>query len=429
MTDLAASSQAAPPRSAPLALVALWGRLVWTYGPQLALIALIGAIARDLLLEASVALGFLNRLAGLTALTLVVLAHLVMVVALYETLRPGLPALEAARRDGAEPAPAGAPPPRKRGATARRYASAVTLTLAPFFAIYAAWGFLSDAIRDYSKLALALTPFGESGNLLDVSGGAWLAASVALAWGVRRLAKHMRAKTGSAAWDWLIVTCEALWAFIGLFVISNWKDEILAALAAIPEWFGALIGAARAAGPPPPVEATPPALSEALRGVFFYSLYPLVQLAIAALIYGYDIHAADDPAEGRGAAALARWRSVPKAARDFVGHFVDGLMKRYRAIANGVRLTLTSGVALIASAVVLYRGLDWLAVWAWSGATLVVGPHELGEWQIWSNAISLFLGGPSQPGDGILVLPLKAALLAATIETAFARGARFRRRG
>ncbi|MFC3692943.1 hypothetical protein [Chenggangzhangella methanolivorans] len=427
MTDLAAASPSAG-TPAPIALVALTGRLVWSYGPQLAVVATLGLIARELLIEASVALGFLNRLAGLTALTLVVLAHLVMVVALYETARPGLPSLEAARTSGAEPLP-DAQPRRRRGETARRYASAVTLTLAPFFAIYAAWGFLADAVRDYSKHALALTPFGESGNILDVSGGAWLAASVALAWAIRRFAKHMRAKTGTAAWDWLIVTCEALWAFIGLFVISNWKNEILAALAIVPETIGALIGVAKAAGVPPPIEQTPPALGDALAGVFFYALYPLVQLTIAALIYGYDVHGVDEPAAGRGAQALARWRSSPKAARDFVGHFVDGLLKRYRAIANGVRLTLTSGVALIATAVVLFRLIDWLSAWAWSGAALVIGPHELREWQALSNGISLLFGTPSAPGDGVLVTPLKICLLAATIEIAFSRGARFRKRG
>ena len=426
MTDLAASSPTAS-LPAPLALVALTGRLVWAYGPQLAVVATLGLIARELLIKASVALGFLNRLAGLTALTLVVLAHLVMIVVLYETVRPGLPSLEAARASGAEPV--SQPQARRRGETARRYASAVTLTLAPFFAIYAAWGFLADAIRDYSKHALALMPFGESGNILDVSGGAWLAASVALAWAIRRVAKHMRAKTGSAAWDWLIVTCEALWAFIGLFVISNWKDEILAALAFIPETIGVFIGMAKAAGVPPPVEQTPPALGDALTGVFFYALYPLVQLTIAALIYGYDVHGVDDPAGGRGAQALARWRSAPKAARDFVGHFVDGLLKRYRAIANGVRLTLTSGVALIATAVVLFRLVDWLSAWAWGGAAALIGPHELRDWQALSNGVSLLFGSPSAPGDGVLVMPLKICLLAATIEIAFSRGARFRKRG
>jgi hypothetical protein len=417
------------PRSPALSSLSLAGRLVLRFGPQLMLVALIGAIARALLLEGAVALSFLNRLAGLAFLTLVVLAHLVVVVVLFEIVRPGLPALDAAARGPAE-----APPPStpRRGAAVRRYASSVALALVPFFAFYAAWGFLGDAVRDYSKLALAVTPLGQSANVLDVSGGLWLAASVGVAWGVRRAAKFMRARTGAAAWDVLIVICEAMWAFIGLFVLSNWQDEILAFAAGLPEllsgWLTALAPAAKAAAAaPPPVENAPPDPWDAARSLFFYALYPIVQLTIAALIYGYDVHGAEEPGESRVGRAIGRWRAVPRPARDFVGHFVSGLVKRYRALANGVRLTLGTGVTLIAVTVVGWRLLDWLAAWAWAGAFRLIGPHELVWQQVFADWVSLLLGPPSAPGEGVLLVPFKICLLAAALETAFAGGATFRK--
>jgi hypothetical protein len=422
MTNIKASVPA-------LAMLDLVKRLVLRFGLQLALVALLGAIARALLLEGAVALGFVNRLAGLAFLTLVVLADLVIVVVLFEMVRPGLPALDAAARGSAE---APEPAARRRPA-ARRYATSVTLALVPFFAFYAAWGFLGDAVRDYSKLALAVTPLGERVDVLDVSGGLWLAASVAVAWGIRRGAKFMRERTGVAVWDVLIVLCEALWAFIVLFVISNWKDEILGFAAGLPEriggWLSALapVAAAVAATIPPPVESAPPDVREMAQGLFFYALYPVVQLTIAALIYGYDVHGAEEPGAGRLGRAVARWRAVPNQARDFVGHFLAGLWKRYRALANGVRLTLGAGVSLITLTIVGWRLLDWLAAWSWAGAFRLIGPHELVWQQVFADWASLLLGPPSAPGDGILLVPFKICLLAAALETAFAGGATFRR--
>lgn len=421
MSDTAAP---ASPRFSGVPMLGLWGRLVWRFGPQLIALSLLGQIARDLFLEASVQIGYLNHLAGLTALTLVVLAKLVVTVAMFETVRPGLPALDAAARSGASTASE-----ENRGA--RHAATALTLTLVPFFAYYAAWGFLGDAVREYSKLALAIAPFGGGGFLLDVSGGWWLAASVGASWLVRRVAKLMKARGRGPVWDIVIVVCEANWAFIGLYVISGWKDEILAFVAALPEWIATLIGlgTAKAAGAiPPPVEQQSLGLWPDMRGLFFYALFPVVWLTLAALVYGYDVHGAEEP-QGRLARLTARWRSAPKQVRDFVDHFVAGTLKRYQALANGVRLTLAAGVALVALMVVCFRALDWLAAWGWLGLAYLIGPHELDEWQAIAGALTVLLGAPSQPGDGALVEPLKICLLAATLETAFAAGGRFRRLG
>ncbi|SED09416.1 hypothetical protein SAMN05519104_2780 [Rhizobiales bacterium GAS188] len=414
----------ASPNAGQLTLAA---RLLRRFWPQLLVVALAGLLVEDLLLELAIRIGFLNHLAGLVALTLVVLVKLVAVVAMLEILRPALPALAAARDSSRQTIgdQDGGPP---------RFAAILTAALVPFFAYYAAWGFLGDTIREYSRLALTLDPFGSHGMVLDVLGGWWLILSVALAWVIRRAANAMKARSNAATWEGVIVVCEANWAFIGLYVLSRWKDDAIAWLAAggiaefgqtIFGWLSAWVASARAAELVPVEHASSGWLDRA-QGVFFYGLLPVVWLTMAALIYGYDIHGGAGLGSPRVMRAIERYRSLPRFLRDFVSQFTEGYLKRYRALANGVRLTFTSSLMLILTLVVSYRLLDWLSAWAWFGLTRLVGAHELDAWQVIAHSLSLMLGSPSDPGaDGVLILPIKICLLAATLERAVALGGRW----
>ena len=414
-------------------------RLWWRFLPQLLAIALLGTIAHSLLIEGAVTLGYVNRLAGLVSLTLVVLVDLVVVVALFETVRPALPSIAAASRADAAPAiDVAAPEPE---GFAGRLAAVLSLALVPFFAYYAAWGFLGDTIRSYSRAGLArANPFdpAHSGPLLDVSGGWWLVASVALLWGIRRIAKALKARSGAAIWSLLIVLCEAGWAFVGIYVIADWKGGLLGWLAerrigdvARDAWqaISHPVGLARAAGAAP-VEQTPPGVIEALTALFFYALLPVVWLTLAALIYRYDVHrseAGELTARIRHAdAAVARWQALPKWLRDFLGHFWAGTLKRYRALANSVRLTFASGLVSIVVLIVLYRAIDWASAWAWLGLVQLIGPRPDAVWEMIGSQLSVLLGSPSWPGDGVLPQTLKICLLAAALERAFAAGRAWR---
>src|SRR5882672_4074763 len=93
--SMATTNDAALLRSAGPILPAL--RLWLRFWPQLLIMALAGVVIRDLLLEIAIRIGFLNHLAGLVTLTFVVLAKLVIVILMFEVLRPALPALGAAR--------------------------------------------------------------------------------------------------------------------------------------------------------------------------------------------------------------------------------------------------------------------------------------------------------------------------------------------
>src|SRR5262245_20830151 len=138
----------------------LWLR----FWPQLVAVVLLGLLAADILMWLAVKAAFVNHYAGLGVLTLVALAQLVTTVSLIQIVRPGLPALSAAQAEANKEADQDV-----KGRGVSRLATIVTVALLPFFAYYAAWGFLGDTIRQYSRLALSYVPFGESGgNVLDV---------------------------------------------------------------------------------------------------------------------------------------------------------------------------------------------------------------------------------------------------------------------
>lgn len=407
-------------------------QLLRRFWPQLMALWLLGLIGNSLLDELAVMIGRLNALAGLSTLALVVLFKLVIIVALFETVRPGLPALDAASHNAA------ARPEAETGdnAVTPGFTSILALTLVPFFAYYAAWGFLGDTVREYSRLSLDLMLFGEGYNPLKFGSSAWLLVSVGIAWVVRRFARSMHQRSKAPIWAIVIVICEANWAFIGLFVISTWQGDIRSWVAKFPEMVGHFLGflnpvgnAAAATVFPPTAEAASFSLSKQIRGLFFYALYPVVWLTLAALVYGYDINGERPLAEGRMARAVSRWEALPKAARDFISHFIAGTAKRYRALAEGVGLTLSSGLGLMLGVILIYRVLDWGSAWAWYGISRSIGPHDLPLWQMIAQVISLFFGSPSSPGDGVLIMPIKVCLLAAALEIGFAQGRQWRRSG
>ncbi|RUX49682.1 MAG: hypothetical protein EOS58_14515 [Mesorhizobium sp.] len=408
----------------PLALtLKLW----WRFWPQLVALVLLGTVFGDLFMQIAARTALVNHMAGLALLTLVALTQLIVTVAMFQTLLPALPATRVAQQAARGESEA------QPGTGGVRLARMVTVALLPFFAYYAAWGFLGDTVRQYSRVTLDMAPFGEgAGNVLDVLDSRWLIFSVAISWLIRRLAASMQTRGGSRSfWQIVVVICETNWIFIGLYVISRWKDEIvgwimsrniLSVLQAAAESMANPVASAFA-DPMVPVEVTSIDTTTRLVNLSFYMLLPVIWLVLAALIYGYDVR--DDKELMRVHRRVEhfgeRYRAIPKFLRDFVEHFISGYRSRYLPIANGVRITLSSGVVLIVTLIVGYRLIDWLAAWAWLGMTRVIGPHELDTWQVLSEGVSLLFGSPFQDSStGILVEPIRICFLAAILETAFA---------
>ncbi|WP_245441966.1 hypothetical protein [Mesorhizobium hawassense] len=274
----------------PLALtLKLW----WRFWPQLVAIVLLGIMFGDLFMQVAARIALLNHMAGLALLTLVALTQLIVTVALFQTLLPALPSVRAAQQAAQGESETG---PRSGSA---RLARMVSVALLPFFAYYAAWGFLGDTVRQYSRVTLDMAPFGEgAGNVLDVLDSRWLIVSVVISWLIRRLATAMQKRGASRSfWQIVVVICETNWIFIGLYVISRWKDEavgwimsrnIFSVLQAAADGATHPVTSAFAA-PMVPVEVSSIDTATKLMNLFFYMLLPVIWLVLAALIYGYDV--------------------------------------------------------------------------------------------------------------------------------------------
>ncbi|TGT53882.1 hypothetical protein EN809_039065, partial [Mesorhizobium sp. M2E.F.Ca.ET.166.01.1.1] len=78
-------------------------------------------------------------------------------------------------------------------------------------------------------VTLDMAPFGEgAGNVLDLLDSRWLILSVVISWLIRRFATTMQKRGGSRSfWQIVVVICETNWIFIGLYVISRWKDDVV----------------------------------------------------------------------------------------------------------------------------------------------------------------------------------------------------------
>jgi hypothetical protein len=392
--------------------LALTGRLLVACWPQLLLIGCLGMIARNLLMQGAVTVGLQFPLGGMIVLSLVVLAKLTVLVMMFVVLHPYLPALMALRRRAAGSAEE----------SRREPILAITaVAILPFFAYYAAWGFLGDTVRDYSRRALAQAELGKSVDIFAILQSGGVILSIVLCWLVRFAAKRMSARASHPYWRLLVVATDATWVFIGLYALSNWKDELI-------RWLGAgsllqqmsldllaPVGAAHAADNFVPVEFRPLPVGDQLENLFFFALLPLVWLVMAAIVNGYELSApaAAAPAPSRG----GTWR---KWMRDFAKHFLGGYRSRYAPVWTCLRLTLGAGLATLVTFVIAYQAISWAGAWMWYGLTRLIGAHDLAAWQVFADIISLFIGSPSELDGGILLDAVRVALLAAVLETAVA---------
>jgi hypothetical protein len=396
--------------------LALAGSLLGRFWPQLLLIGALGYIARDLLLNAAVAVGLQNALGGMVVLSLVVLSKLMVVVLMFGALRPGMPALASLRQEATVAGGADRP------ATGDHMLAVTAAAILPFFAYYAAWGFLGDTVREYSRLALQRVPFGERLNIFNFVQSQGMVASIAACWAIRWFAKRMNARARSPYWRLLIVAADATWIFIGLYALGVWKNDLItwigagAILQSLNENLPALSMAAHAADGFTPVEFRAAPLFEQLQRLFFYALLPLVWLVMAAIINGYELSAATAPLPA-GTSRADTWR---KWFKDFVKHFVGGYRSRYQPILTCLRLTLSTGLATLLAFVIAYRALGWIGAWLWYAATRTIGVDDLATWQVIANVLAVFIGSPSDLDGGILLDAARIALLAAVLEHAVA---------
>ncbi len=411
--------------------IALTARLLRSYGLSLAALWAGGTLLGLLLTQLAVQIGLVSRIAGMIALVPVILLELLIFVSMFIILRNGLPNIRLDRflrqaREVRQPAPA--PGPEEPD---RLFAGALLAVLVPFYAYYAGWGLLRDTLRSYSltfmDAQMERIDFSGAGigpSALEVGSTGWVVLAVAVIWAIRRMAKAIDKRTKAGFWPLLVVACEASWVLLGIYVIAGWEGKLVAWLATLPppaEWPG-LIGAAWAEGAaalPRPVDWAPPLqIWSWLKALFWYVVLPLIWFNLGAIVYGHDLNMLSDRTRRLTGDAINRWKTLPKPLTDFIGHFWAGLVNRWHAVANGLLLAASAGVALSVSVIVLWRLADWLGRWAWVGAAHLIGPQDLGLWRVLQTPLNLLFGTPGQPQDGLLVCTVQFCILAAGLELA-----------
>lgn len=345
--------------------------LLLRFGAPLSAIWMGSILLNILLLRGAVEIGLLSRFAGLIALAPIILLQLIVFAAMFIMLRDGLPLLR--RRH--QPVASEVVEPETVPRDGSFFASALLAVLIPFYGYYAGWGFLSNTLRDYSKLFLDtqnsridfLAPADNGPTALEVQSSWWIVIAVLLIWVLRRAAKSLHEKTGNRFWPLFIVACETAWALLGLYLISGWQDQLVAWLAQLPsprELLDVLLPAASAEVMSPAMRPMDwaPAFQPVqwLNSLFWYLALPLIWFNLGAIIYGHDLNMMTGTTERLTGNVLKRWSGLPKPITDFIGYFWGGTVKRWHAVVNGVMLAASVGMALTVSVIVLWRFVDYL---------------------------------------------------------------------
>lgn len=416
--------------------ISLSARLLLNYGAPLSAVWAGGMLLNLLLTMAAVEIGLVSRISGLIALVPVILLQLLIFVAMFLILRNGLPTIRLHRRRrliqeaAAEDTPTTTT--EDEGNSGRVFAGALLAVLIPFYAYYAGWGLLGDTLRKYSQAFLNTQmqqiDFSNPDlgpTALEVGSTIWVVAAVIVIWAIRRIAKALQKGTQSAFWPLLVVACEASWVLLVLYVIRGWEGQLAAWLAELPppnEWLNWIFTPASAQiteASIRPVDWAPEfQLWPWLKSLFWYAVLPLIWFNLGAIVYGHDLNMLNDRTQHFAGTALNRWKTLPKPLTDFIGHFWAGLVKRWHAVANGVLLAASAGLALSVSVIVLWRLADWLSRWTWVGVAQLIGPQDHLTWGILTTPLNLLFGTPGQPQTGLIVSVVQFCILAAGLELA-----------
>jgi hypothetical protein len=363
------------------------------------------------LLRLCVEIGFLNRLLGLTALAVLVLFKLVVLVWMFHGVRPGLDSLAATDQSAATPV--------------QRFTGVLAIVLVPFFAYYAAWGFLGDVVRDYSLLGWRLDPFGEHGALLRAGDSRWLLLIVAASWLLRMKCEDQLRESRGLSWRLAATLLSANWVFIGLYALGTYKETIVAWFERLPivatlmrVWSSLQISAPSI--PLPGFIASWDALFGSVRDLFFYVLLPLVWFALAAIIFRSKSAASESKGTVIVERMEGRYATLPAPIRKVFDRLIGGYRTRYVPVARSVELTLTAGIGFLLLFIFSYRLLTWGSAWLWILAKQLIGPYPLDVWYVFADVLGVVIGNPLGPERGIIFEPLRICLLAAAFDRALA---------
>jgi len=386
-----------------LAVLRTAGRLLWRHWPVLLALYLGAILARYGVIEVAGWVGSYSAVAGSLLLPVAILVRLIALVAMFLVLRDGMRQLRAI-----------SPLPTDPRARRREFFDALMVGILPFFAFYAAWGYLREDAVDYSSRVLELV----TGRLFDdevvgdgLSGEITVTpltiAIVVVAFALRWLLKRYRDRL--PRWFGVFAAyLEAVWVYFAAVVISTIIGSISSWVATRQGmvWLGDLRAAIESVFLPLAWvwEASEWLLGE-VGGII---LLPIAWLTIAGVLYGQAVEPAalstDELGGDVGRRVRRRYQSLPGRLRARLADIWSDLISRFTPIGNALVLMWRAGPVLIGGFVLLYTLLLWLqGVVAWA-IPRAFGPHDSQFWFI--NDQLIFLIAP------VLIEPVRIALVA-----------------
>lgn len=409
-----------------IAVLQVAGRLLWRHWPVLLAWYLAALLARYALIEVAGFVGAYSAVAGSLLLPLAILARLIALVAMFLVLRDGMRQLNAIAPLTAEP-----------GARRREFLDALMTGILPFFAFYAAWGYLREDAVAYTARVLEVNSglrwqeaaeeiLGEEGVVAELAGDGQVGeltitpitiAIVVVAFVLRWLWKRHREQlprwTGGLA-----AYLEALWVYYTVTVVGL-------ALGFVSSWVGSRQAMVWLADFREAITAGFAPLAWIWEGIEWFLgeaggiiLLPVAWLTIAGVIYGHAVAPRSVSVDGIGGEAVARvrsrYRSLPSRVRSRLADIGSDLVSRFTPIWNALVLMWRSGPVLIGGFVLLYTVLlavEGLLEW---GVTRVVGPHGIDEfWLVWDQLILLIVP--------LMIEPVRIALIAGGYDAVIGR--------
>ncbi|MBS1673438.1 MAG: hypothetical protein JSS74_05680 [Actinobacteria bacterium] len=415
------------------AILRTTGRVLLRYAPQLLAWFLAGWLGNHLALQLAGFVGGWWNIGGLLLLPLAVLARLIGFVAMFLVARDALHELgfiASAPQDARE----------------RRVAFFESLLagILPFYAVYAAYGFLRDDFFEYLRVALQVHT-GRIWNGEDVTGedlssagfGIWTWVIIVVAYALRWAWKRW---SGRAPRVFALgaVYLEAVWLFFFVWTladITRVAGDWVAHRSAMV-WFGEVREA---------VTERIAVLGWIWDGVLWLLgqlggvlLQPLAWLAVAGVIYGQAIAAERLTLSPRYTgnryvtAAARRVRVLPEWVRTRLGDIWDDLLDRFRPVGRSLLLMWRAGPVVIGSYVLLYTIVLAIQGFAPGWIVSLIGPQDLvGFWQRFQTPIFLLVPMIIEPvriaivaaGYDATLGSLRRGAAAKTLERATAEGA------
>lgn len=320
----------------------------------------------------------------------------------------------------------------------QRLLELLALTLLPLIAVWSAWGYLDQAVTEYSSTFYTIN--GVSEPPFKLGGGEWKSfiPAIVVLLVARRIIEFVDDRWPNRGVKLFQVWIEAFFLLL-VFVITG------PALSTIKNWFGERrfwIGTTDVwdavkswfAGIKIPI----PDGLEWLWTVFGDTLWPLFKdgvaqpltwLAITTVVFGHRALSAEGVVRGTrfesrigaGGESSSRGRiaSVAGRAPDLV---LAGFKEKFLPTLNAFRLLLGVGPVFLGAVCVVYSMHDLARNWFDIGLSRWIGEQSSTAFTIlWSNMIALVRDA--------LFEPLRIALLAAAFDQAISVGLRKRRAG